>query len=52
MTNKYNHAKREIELLQKITNITSLILTLYCEGKISEEVKNKLMEVISNEKIR
>lgn len=45
--NNYNHKKNELDLLQKITNITSMILTLYSEGKISEEVKNKLMEIIS-----
>ncbi|MBQ1551280.1 MAG: hypothetical protein IIZ67_04170 [Bacilli bacterium] len=40
---KYNHVKNELELLQKITNLTSLILELYSEHKISEEVKNKLL---------
>ena len=45
--NNYNHKKNEVELQQKIANITSMILTLYIEGKISEEVKNILIGVLS-----
>lgn len=44
--NNYNHKRREIDLLQKIANITSLILELYASGKITEEVKNKLLSEV------
>lgn len=47
MSNNYNHKKNESELLQKITNIVALVLELYSKGLISEEVKTKLLEVIS-----
>lgn len=44
--NNYNHKKNELELLQKIANITALILELYASGEISEEVKNKLLSEV------
>lgn len=44
--NNYNHKKNELDLLQKIANITSLILELYSSGKISEEVKNILISEV------
>ena len=41
---KYNHVKNESRLLQKITNITAVILDLHSKGLISEEVKNLLLQ--------
>lgn len=46
---KYNHITNELELLQRIANITALILTLRENNKISEEVYNELMKVVTNE---
>lgn len=43
---KYNHVKNESKLLQKITNITALILELHSKGLISEEVKNLLLQEV------
>ena len=43
---KYNHVKNESRLLQKITNITALILELHSKGLISEEVKNILLQEV------
>lgn len=45
--NKYNHVKNESRLLQKITNITALILDLHSKGLISEEVKNILLQEVN-----
>lgn len=47
MSNNYNHKKNESELLQKITNIAAFVLELYSKGLISEDIKTKLLEVIS-----
>lgn len=44
--NNYNHKRNELDLLQKIANITSMILELYESGEISEEVKNKLLSEV------
>lgn len=44
---KYNHVKNESRLLQKITNITALILELHSKGLISEEVKNILLQEVN-----
>ena len=44
--NNYNHKRRELELLQKITNITALILELFASGEITEDVKNKLLREV------
>ena len=43
---KYNHVKNESRLLQKITNITALILELHSKGLISEEIKNLLLQEV------
>lgn len=44
--NNYNHKKNELELLQKITNIISLIIELYSQNKISKEVYNLLLKEV------
>lgn len=46
MKTKYNHVKNEMILLQKITNITALILELYEKRLITKEVKDKLLEEV------
>lgn len=46
---KYNHIAKELELLQKISNLTALILELRADNKISDEVMNMIMKVLSNE---
>lgn len=45
--NKYNHKSYELNLLQKITNVINLVLTLYTSGKISKEVKEILIKELS-----
>ncbi|MBQ1496204.1 MAG: hypothetical protein IIZ40_02485 [Bacilli bacterium] len=47
MSNNYNHKKNESELLQKITNIAAFVLELYSKGLITDEIKTKLLEIIS-----
>ena len=44
---KYNHKIYELDLLQKITNVINLVLELYNSGRISKEVKDKLIKELS-----